>query len=80
MLVVLSVIWGLFSLTFLVVLYMLFGNNKEIVTLRQVSFKTIKEKERMDNTPESVMAVIKLVAGSSACQGYNIYSPFRKMQ
>lgn len=80
MLVDLRVRWGLFSLTFLVVLHMLLGNNKEIVILRQVSCKTVKENKRMDHRPESVTAVIKLVAGSSACQGYNVYSPFMKTQ
>lgn len=42
---------------------MLLGNNKEIVTLRQVSCKTTKENRRMDHRPESVMTVIKLAAG-----------------
>lgn len=59
---------------------MLLGSNKEILTLRQVSCKTTKENKRMDHRPESVMTVIKLAASSSACQGYNLYSAFMKMQ
>jgi len=52
MLMDLSVRWGLLSLTFLIVLHMLFGNYKEMVTLREVSFKTVKKNKRMDHRPE----------------------------
>lgn len=34
----------------------------------------------MDHRSESLIAITKLVAGSSACQGYNVYSSSMKMQ
>lgn len=80
MLVDLSVRCNLFSLTFLVFLHMVSGNNKEILTLRPVSFHTIKENKMMDHRSESLMAITKLVAGSSVCQGYNVYSSSMQMQ
>lgn len=52
MLVELSVRWGLFGSIFLFVLHTLFGNSKEILTFRQVSFKTVKAYRRVDHRLE----------------------------